>query len=382
MKFSDQDKQQIQTLSDSIQVQLPTLLAVIETESNGVPGKIIAGKLEPLIRYEGHYFDKLCNPSVRDAARKAGVSSPIAGKVKNPSDQVDVWALVRKAAQYDKDAAYQACSYGVGQVMGAHYKKLGYASVMDLVNDARMGLIGQVRLMTKFIKLFGLDDELRNLDWSGFARGYNGPNYIKNDYANKLAKAYVENGGTSSIDPTRANSLRIGSKGAAVRDIQKLLNTAGFTINVDGDFGKTTQQAVRAFQQRNGITVDGVVGPETQQALAGVREVNPTETTIQPLMNVSEVKQGLTTAVSVPVALETVKKPLQSVVDQLGPYSMFSDVVTYAQYGLGALALLGIIGGVAYAGYGYWKSKKTHYGTKSEDTYVPAVSTDLIAPGE
>jgi N-acetylmuramoyl-L-alanine amidase len=52
--------------------------------------------------------------------------------------------------------------------------------------------------------------------------------------------------------------LRRGSKGQAVRDLQKALG-----IKVDGDFGVATETAIRAYQQANKLTVDGVAGPRT-----------------------------------------------------------------------------------------------------------------------
>ena len=66
-----------------------------------------------------------------------------------------------------------------------------------------------------------------------------------------------------------ASLLRRGSKGAAVRNVQLLLNTAGASpaLNDDGDFGGKTEAAVKAFQKSVGLFIDGVVGPQTRTAL-------------------------------------------------------------------------------------------------------------------
>lgn len=53
-----------------------------------------------------------------------------------------------------------------------------------------------------------------------------------------------------------------GSIGEQVRQIQKALG-----IRVDGIFGKGTEDAVKKFQQENGLTVDGKVGPKTLEKL-------------------------------------------------------------------------------------------------------------------
>lgn len=57
--------------------------------------------------------------------------------------------------------------------------------------------------------------------------------------------------------------LKRGSSGAAVRDLQSLLNAAG----APGDFGVRTETAVRAFQRAVGLVIDGIVGAQKLTAL-------------------------------------------------------------------------------------------------------------------
>ncbi len=63
--------------------------------------------------------------------------------------------------------------------------------------------------------------------------------------------------------------LAIGSRGARVRELQALLNTAGAVprLKTDGDFGGLTDTAVRLFQSRAGLVVDGRAGTQTLTAL-------------------------------------------------------------------------------------------------------------------
>lgn len=58
-------------------------------------------------------------------------------------------------------------------------------------------------------------------------------------------------------------TVRRGSRSDAVRAAQELLNRHGADLAVDGIFGMLTEQAVRAFQRRCGLTVDGIVGVNT-----------------------------------------------------------------------------------------------------------------------
>ena len=65
---------------------------------------------------------------------------------------------------------------------------------------------------------------------------------------------------STSSQPT----LRMGSKGAAVTQLQQKLKAAGFNPGAaDGDFGPKTLAAVQAFQRARGLAADGVVGPAT-----------------------------------------------------------------------------------------------------------------------
>ena len=64
--------------------------------------------------------------------------------------------------------------------------------------------------------------------------------------------------------------LRRGAQGSAVQDLQARLRAAGHDPGpVDGDFGRRTDLAVKAFQAHRGLAVDGVVGPQTWSALTG-----------------------------------------------------------------------------------------------------------------
>lgn len=70
-------------------------------------------------------------------------------------------------------------------------------------------------------------------------------------------------------------TLRRGSRGQAVSDLQSALTRAGFPCSVDGDFGPKTEAAVRSYQARMGLSVDGVVGKQTASRLLGL-SVPPT----------------------------------------------------------------------------------------------------------
>lgn len=62
-------------------------------------------------------------------------------------------------------------------------------------------------------------------------------------------------------------TIKNGSKGDAVKVLQGALH-----LKQDGIFGKVTEDAVRAFQRKNGLVADGIVGEKTWALLIPKKE--------------------------------------------------------------------------------------------------------------
>ncbi len=58
-------------------------------------------------------------------------------------------------------------------------------------------------------------------------------------------------------------NVRKGAEGNITYLIQAMLICHSFDIDADGIFGNATENAVREFQKRNGLSVDGIVGKNT-----------------------------------------------------------------------------------------------------------------------
>lgn len=256
--FDDATRLAIDEIARTYDIEPAALLAVAEVESGGRAFATVNGKPEPLIRWEGHYFDRRLSGTDREDARNAGLSSPIAGAIANPTDQTRRWRMLEAAAKINRKAAYESASYGIGQVMGAHWAWLGYADVESLVAEARSGVAGQVRLMARYIDKAGLKDELKRHDWTAFARAYNGP--AQKGYDKKIAAAYAKY--------AKAAPAKLATP--SVAGIQSRLNAFGYGLTVDGVNGPKTKAAVRDFQKNHGLVVDGVVGPKTSALLNGI----------------------------------------------------------------------------------------------------------------
>lgn len=62
---------------------------------------------------------------------------------------------------------------------------------------------------------------------------------------------------------SRFHTQNLGNRGADIRAIQGLLTFRGHPVAIDGVFGTTTRDAVKAFQARLGLASDGIVGDAT-----------------------------------------------------------------------------------------------------------------------
>ena len=96
-------------------------------------------------------------------------------------------------------------------------------------------------------------------------------------------------GGT--VPTTDKPTLRRGSSGEYVTLAQTLLIQRGYDLapyGADGKFGAKTEEAVKAFQRKNGLTADGIIGRNTWAALDSKTETLYTVTISHVSKSVAE----------------------------------------------------------------------------------------------
>ena len=70
------------------------------------------------------------------------------------------------------------------------------------------------------------------------------------------------------VSSAYAMAYRRGSSGEMVKTIQTKLKRWGYyTGNIDGVYGSATEEAVKYFQRKNGLTADGICGAKTLAAM-------------------------------------------------------------------------------------------------------------------
>ena len=84
-----------------------------------------------------------------------------------------------------------------------------------------------------------------------------------------LNSAYAGSGASASSSSSTDGSIKLGSTGSAVTQLQQDLTTLGFySAQITGNAGAKTEAAIKAFQRKYGLTADGVAGPDTLAAIA------------------------------------------------------------------------------------------------------------------
>ena len=200
-----------------IGVEVACVKAVQLVESRG-SGYLADGR--QVILFERHWFFKLLNEKLTkqpNAAKEicgrlqlsvaAGQSFDAVLKAHLIEKYGDIYAgtpggyrggaaehdRIERAKAIDLECALQSASWGLFQIMGFHFKTLGYNGVRDMVADYDIGERQQLLSFCDFIRADNrLLSSLKNKDWATFAKAYNGPGYATNRYDIKMANAYLE----------------------------------------------------------------------------------------------------------------------------------------------------------------------------------------------
>ena len=168
---------QINELAVKNGYEYAALKAVIGVESGGV-GFNTDGKI--IIQFEPSWFK-----------RKAPYTPSGLWSLNKVERQSAEWIAFNDAFSKNANAAMESASIGIMQVMGFHWKDLGFNSVGEMWDYAKESEANQVDLAIRFIKRNSkLDKALKNKDWSTFAYYYNGSGYKEFKYDTRLASEH------------------------------------------------------------------------------------------------------------------------------------------------------------------------------------------------
>ena len=153
-------------------VPTSTIKAIDLVESSGEGFDPKTGKIK--IQFEPSWFKKLTGILISNGVE----------------NQAKEWAAFNKAFAKNPAKAMEATSIGRMQVLGLHFKRLGFASVGAMWDFAKKSEKNQLWLGLKFIATDKrLLKAVKAKDWKTVAYLYNGANYWVKRYDLKLKNA-------------------------------------------------------------------------------------------------------------------------------------------------------------------------------------------------
>ena len=181
-------------------IELAVLKAVNEVESSG-RGFNVDGTVK--ILFEGHVFwQQLKERGVNPAGFVSGAEDVLYNKwtkkfylggkaeYRRLNKAIVLWNNHTALQVAGTEAAYAAASWGLFQIMGYHFKALGFKEIVEFVGEMKESEGDQLRLFARYIEVNKLAGYLKKKQWAEFALRYNGAGYKANKYDEKLARAY------------------------------------------------------------------------------------------------------------------------------------------------------------------------------------------------
>lgn len=173
----------------------PALLKAVQlVEAAGRDGFLADGR--PQILFEGHIMYKEVHKKFPDSdlayhlcKRYSTIFFPKWDKSKYLGG-VHEYKRLELAKEIDEECALKSASWGMFQIMGFNHKICGCQDVYDFVHKMSESHEKQLELMYYFMHNSGCLKNLKEKDWAGFAKKYNGPGYAQNAYDQKLRNAY------------------------------------------------------------------------------------------------------------------------------------------------------------------------------------------------
>lgn len=166
--------------------EVAAVRAVLKVESRG-SGFGTDGR--PIILFEPHIFSRLTDHAY-DASNPT-ISYRNWRERPYPRTQSERYEQLAAAYALNAEAALSSASWGLFQILGSNFAAAGFGSASGFVEDIAQSHERQLLAFEAFVRSQGLIDDLQRLDWTGFARVYNGPGQVET-YGRLLGEAYAE----------------------------------------------------------------------------------------------------------------------------------------------------------------------------------------------
>ncbi|MBI5917785.1 MAG: DUF3380 domain-containing protein [Nitrosomonadales bacterium] len=173
----------------ALEVDEASILTVCEVESRG-DGFLPDAR--PVILFERHIMYQRLKADDFDADSLAASYPNLVNQARGGyAGGTAEHDRFRTACGIDETCAIEASSWGLFQIMGYHWQRLGYGSPQAFMTCMMQSEDDQLDAFVRFITADPtLHKALKSRKWADFAKIYNGPAYRENLYDAKLSRAY------------------------------------------------------------------------------------------------------------------------------------------------------------------------------------------------
>lgn len=189
-RLTEEDYREV---AERLGIEVATIKAVVEIEAGSTHQGFHAPG-QPIINFDMSMFRRAAgrngiNLSKYNKSHAVIFSRPDARRY--GSTQAGQQARLKAARTIDESTAIQGCFWGMFQIGGFNWQRCGCKSPHEFAERMAISEREQLELFANFVINSGMLQHLKNKNWSGFARMYNGASYASRGYHNRLANAYA-----------------------------------------------------------------------------------------------------------------------------------------------------------------------------------------------
>jgi len=173
-------------VADELGVEVAAIKAVVRIEA-GVACEGFWAPGVPIINFDRSMYARM-KP---ESQEKASASEKVPEGIKSSYGRKE-WSQLVAARKVNKDKANMGTFWGMFQIGGFNYKICGCKDVDEFVERMSYSEFEQLELFAIFIRNTGMLKYLKDKNWAGFARKYNGASYARHGYHTKMANAYAK----------------------------------------------------------------------------------------------------------------------------------------------------------------------------------------------
>lgn len=184
-RYSTLSEADFQLIARQLGVEVPAIKAVVLIEAgNDMEGFWAPGI--PVINFSPTMYSRYCGKVSGHKIKDAAVPEGLKGY------GLKQWTQLVNARKSNAEAADMGTFWGMFQIGGFNYKFCGCKSAEEMGRRMCLSELEQLELFAAFITNAGMLDDLKNKNWRGFARKYNGSSYAKRGYHTRMANAYAK----------------------------------------------------------------------------------------------------------------------------------------------------------------------------------------------